>query len=66
MVESIIHPENKEHLNDIALLKLDREVKFTAYVRPACLDFTGEIAENSAYTTGWGKTAYGKKHILSH
>lgn len=63
VIERIPHPEFKVRVNDIALLKLDREVEFTPYIRPACLDFIGEIVEKTAHATGWGKTEFGKKLI---
>ncbi|XP_054257190.1 venom protease-like [Macrosteles quadrilineatus] len=51
-----IHPNyNKiQRTHDIALVRLSRNVDFTPYVRPACIDYSGVIAENRAIATGFG------------
>jgi len=43
-------------LNDIAVIKLERPVKFTAAVQPACLPGSGEPTPDNAEGTvaGWG------------
>ncbi|XP_044735551.1 serine protease snake-like [Chrysoperla carnea] len=54
------HPEYKEELNfynDIALFKLNKKAKLTAYVRPACLWTKREIKSSKAMATGWGQTS---------
>lgn len=64
------HPDYiaDQKYNDLALLKLDKPVKFTAFVRPACLHTSKKIAP-IAIATGFGKTSFGKYssviHILS-
>ncbi|KAL1122455.1 hypothetical protein AAG570_002786 [Ranatra chinensis] len=46
--------------NDIALMQLERDATFNAYVRPACLPVTWEIPDQTAIATGWGHTTYGE------
>jgi len=44
--------------HDVAVLKMDVEVTFTNYIRPACLPWHSceeDIA--NCYATGWGKNA---------
>ncbi|CAH0698628.1 unnamed protein product [Spodoptera exigua] len=52
----IKHPEYAppSKYNDIALLEVDRSVKYSKDVFPACLDF-GSTEHYSAEATGWGK-----------
>ena len=60
MIEKIImHPGyNNELGNDVAIIKLSEEIKFSDKVRPVCLavnkakDYTGQMAT----VTGWGTT----------
>ncbi|XP_049527910.1 LOW QUALITY PROTEIN: uncharacterized protein LOC119462121 [Dermacentor silvarum] len=58
---AVIHPEyvDKGFANDIALLKLDKPVDFSDYIRPICLPSDGET-ERPRHTSfcvavGWGK-----------
>ena len=46
---------------DIALLKLSRPVKFTKYIRPACVPSSSfkEKAGANAFVSGWGATSEG-------
>ncbi|KAF5272857.1 hypothetical protein FQR65_LT00453 [Abscondita terminalis] len=46
------------HYHDIALLKTSIEVRFTNFIRPACLWNKFEIDHNVSIATGWGKTGY--------
>lgn len=61
--ETILHPEynrsNEEtyRYNDIALIKLNKTVKFNPYIRPACLSNIPEIPTKFV-ATGWGKTEF--------
>jgi hypothetical protein len=52
------HPEYAfpAHYNDIALLQLDRDVKFDGYVRPACLHVEQDIPAKKPEAVGWGLT----------
>ena len=44
--------------HDLAVLKLDRDVKFTKYIRPICLPWHScEADVVNCYVTGWGKNA---------
>jgi len=58
IVERIIHPNYKSPslYNDIALLRLERDVNFSAYVRPICLN-TDILTPSAVMATGWGKIA---------
>lgn len=44
------------YYDDIALIRLERAVEFTKYIRPACLLQTQSIVSPSAIATGWGYT----------
>ena len=63
-VEAIImHPDYRQddpfQLNDIALLKLNRDVEFTSKIQPICLpDQSIEVDydDNRLLVVGWGKT----------
>lgn len=56
----IVHPDYRYPLkyNDIALLRLNRTVRFTKYIRPACLFTKESKTQGVAVATGWGKTDY--------
>ncbi|KAJ8672960.1 hypothetical protein QAD02_004221 [Eretmocerus hayati] len=63
--KKIIHPRfNPRQLeNDIAILKLDKEVKFTDEIHPICLpsanDFrTEDIEGTNPFVAGWGLTQF--------
>lgn len=53
-------PETYE--NDIAILTLDKAVKFTNSIHPVCLPYkvlrNENLVDRSAFITGWGKTVY--------
>lgn len=57
IVERIRHPDYKPptKYNDIALLKLDRRVEFSDFIRPACLYTKDYFDVNKTVATGWGK-----------
>lgn len=60
IIQIVQHPEYKEELtfyDDIALFKLNKKAKLTAYVRPACLWTKREIKNAKAIATGWGRTS---------
>ncbi|XP_055381466.1 serine protease snake [Condylostylus longicornis] len=59
--EIISYPKYKkeEYYYDIALIKLNKNVLFSKYVRPACLWFRSKIDDVEIVTaTGWGRTRY--------
>ncbi|XP_071804718.1 uncharacterized protein [Asterias amurensis] len=65
------HPgyDRKTLVNDIALLKLAKPVRFTPYARPVCLDDDLNIREkySTCYAVGWGFTQFGgnqSNHLL--
>lgn len=55
----IRHPNFKRSqglYNDIALVKLEESVKFTNFIRPACLYDREQVATEQAIATGFGLT----------
>ncbi|XP_077290900.1 trypsin-1-like [Arctopsyche grandis] len=52
------HPDyvRKWTYNDIALVKLDRSLKYGTRMRPACLHIGNEVNDGKAIATGWGAT----------
>lgn len=54
------HPNYRSINNDIALIKLDRQVKFKTHIKPICLPIdknSRDIAyDQSFYISGWGTT----------
>lgn len=56
----IVHPDYRypQKYNDIALLRLRNIVRFTKFIRPACLYTKQDIPQRKAVATGWGKTDY--------
>lgn len=66
--EVIVHPQYRSNnlFNDIAILKLDADVKYKPHIDTACLprdddDFTGQMC----VVTGWGTDAYSKCTICN-
>lgn len=62
VAELTAHPNYKRpsKYNDIALIKLDKPVDFTPFVRPACLDTQPTISNKKAIAIGFGKVNYRK------
>jgi len=60
IIEKISHPKYEQDKKDydIALLKLERKIKYTDYRRPACLYRKQELPAEMV-ATGWGKTENG-------
>lgn len=58
IVNSIRHPNYKTSSKyyDIALFQLDRDVRITDFIRPACLWQRFDINYTSGIATGWGLT----------
>ncbi|KAL5242096.1 hypothetical protein ACI65C_009506 [Semiaphis heraclei] len=59
IVERVVHPNyNSTYVyNDIALFRLEEEVKFSAHVRPVCLNTVQNLNFKVATATGWGRTS---------
>ena len=55
----IQHPQycTETVYHDIALIELDRKVKFSEIIQPACLNTKSDIPEFGLEVTGWGKTS---------
>lgn len=59
VIERITHEGFKysSKYDDIALLRLDRNVPFSQYIRPACLAETySDSPDGKAIASGWGRT----------
>lgn len=59
--EKLPHPEYNEasHLNDIALLRLDRNIEYTDFIQPICLptaNFRSSVAGDVNFVAGFGRT----------
>jgi secreted trypsin-like serine protease len=52
--------------NDIAVIELDRTVKFSDYIQPACLYTKSDIPNNGLEVTGWGVTSNTRKFMMSN
>lgn len=59
--EIIVHPDyvSTTKYSDIALLRLDKIVKFNKHIRPACLYNSNNIPSRKVTATGWGSIQYG-------
>ncbi|CAH0765551.1 unnamed protein product [Bemisia tabaci] len=73
IAEKIIHPGYVAApvSNDIAILRLSKQVQFTNLIKPICLPFRKDIRKNSLvnyepYVAGWGATSWNgpdNKHL---
>ncbi|KAF2901168.1 hypothetical protein ILUMI_05019 [Ignelater luminosus] len=59
--EKILHPNytRRKGENDIALLRLEKNVKFSDYIQPICLpvrESPDPSLESEMYAVGWGRT----------
>lgn len=63
--EQIVHedylPNSKNQHNDIALLRLSRNVRYTEFIRPVCLPWESslkilDLSGTAMEVAGWGKT----------
>ncbi|XP_067000881.2 venom protease [Anabrus simplex] len=54
------HPDYKPpaKYNDIGLIRLNRSVQFSDFIRPACLYPEDSFYVNKTLATGWGRTRY--------
>lgn len=60
-MQHIGHPQYKppSRYNDLALLGLEKEVEFSKYVKPICLNSNQGLNPKEQIATGWGKIATG-------
>jgi len=58
----VIHPDYRPPsvYHDIALFRLERDVRLSAYVRPVCLNADRSLDVKHALATGWGQIEYGQ------
>lgn len=68
IVQHIIHPNYKSPslYHDIALFRLERDVDFSAYIRPICLNTDNKFTPPAIMATGWGKSGMGKSVIYNN
>ncbi|XP_011143572.2 serine protease persephone [Harpegnathos saltator] len=66
IVERISHPDYKRPsvYHDIAIMKLETPVTYTAWARPACLpvDLPDTGTDGEAVATGWGRVDWAAEH----
>lgn len=57
IAEIFIHPLRQQNAryNDIALIKIDAEIEFNEYIRPACLPRPESVIAENLLVTGWGQ-----------
>lgn len=67
IIEHVLHPEYKPpaQYNDIALFLLEKEVEFSKYVRPICLNSDPLINPTVQIATGWGQIYTGKFILIA-
>lgn len=59
IIEIKKHPKHSfKQYDDIGLLKLNKKMQFTPYVRPACLYPDYKVNVSSAIATGWGDVGF--------
>jgi secreted trypsin-like serine protease len=64
-----VHPDYKppSHYNDVAVLKLQKTVRFNLYIKPACVHTEENLPDSEIQAIGWGKTDYfgdSSSHLL--
>ncbi|XP_063911597.1 serine protease snake-like isoform X2 [Zophobas morio] len=69
IVTNVVHPEykNVSRYHDIGLVKLEKPIEMSSYVRPACLNTHFDSPVGAAVATGWGLTHYAEnnsEHLL--
>lgn len=63
VIERIRHPSYKRpsEYHDIALLRLERDVRFGAFIKPCCLaNHLPDTGEGKAIAMGWGRVDWGE------
>ncbi|XP_044756933.1 serine protease snake-like [Coccinella septempunctata] len=66
IVQIIPHPKRKGYYHDIALLRLNRPVIFSYYIRPACLNTCKECQFTEAIATGFGIEEFTSVNMSDH
>lgn len=68
IIEVIPHPDYKtsSKYNDIGLVKMEKKVKLSPFIRPACLPTEFGGPETQAIASGWGHTEWGARKGESH
>ncbi|CAD7092799.1 unnamed protein product [Hermetia illucens] len=68
IIEIILHPDYKTNskYNDIGLAKMEKKVKLTPFIRPACLPTEFGGPETLAIASGWGHTEFGANEGSNH
>ncbi|ROT79436.1 prophenoloxidase activating enzyme 2 [Penaeus vannamei] len=69
---AVLHPNFDKYqlvYNDIALVRLNRDVVFNEHVRPVCLppagiDLEGLLTEQMPVAIGWGRTMYASRSSI--
>ncbi|XP_045537778.1 CLIP domain-containing serine protease B9 [Papilio machaon] len=72
VVQVIVHPmyDRRLHNGDISLLRLEKSINYTDFIRPVCLPTTEFVASQdyvigtSFTTAGWGLTELGTPSII--
>lgn len=59
-----VHPNYQGAENDIAILRLDRDVEFSEYIQPICLPWdeplrSKDLVDYRPFVAGWGAIRYG-------
>lgn len=59
--EHVLHPcyRPPSVYNNIALFRLETDVKFSEYIRPICLNTDPLLEPNMQVATSWGKNSFG-------
>lgn len=62
IAEHILHPcyRPPSVYNDIALFRLELDVRFSEYIRPICLNSDPYLEPYMQVATSWGKTSFGQ------
>lgn len=60
IAQRIIHPDYQPYsfYHDIALFSLEKDVEFSPYIRPICLNTDNSVQFSTATATGWGQIGY--------
>lgn len=60
IVQRILHPNYTPHsfYHDIALFRLEKDVEFSAYIRPICLNTDNSLKPSIVTATGWGQIGF--------